>query len=59
MRGPHTSCHRGKRVVIVLRDGERVEDVFQDRRSRYVELRSGRRIDSAAIRSFRIARGKN
>lgn len=58
MKMPHTACRRNKRVVIVLRDGERIKDTFVERTdSKIVVLGSGRRIRAGEIKSFRLARG--
>ena len=39
MRIGHTAVHRGKRVLVILRSGERFEDVFEERTDRSVRLR--------------------
>lgn len=58
MRTPHTSCRQGKHVIVVLKDGTRIEDVFVERTGNFVILRDAGRVRAGTIRSFRLARGK-
>lgn len=48
MRCPHTSCYRGKRVIVVLRSGRRIVGKFQER------LRCAVVLDTATIRTDSI-----
>jgi len=52
---PHTSCRKGKRVVIRLKDGTRMTGKFVERKGRFVYLDSGR-IEAGKIKAFSIAR---
>lgn len=54
----HTHFTMGKRLRVVMRDGNVIEDHFIERTSRHVVLRSSGRILVADIRSMSIARGK-
>jgi hypothetical protein len=55
---PHTSVRKGKRVRIVLRDGEEIIDKFDNGTDRFVFLEGGRKIEKVTIRSFGIYRAK-
>jgi hypothetical protein len=54
---PHTRCHKGKRVLIYLRDGQRFEDYFEGYTSREIILRVRGKVRKADLRSLVIARG--
>lgn len=56
MRTPHTSCYRGKRVVVTMRDGVRIRDIFEYRTDKFVILREHGRIAKQRIRAFKIDR---
>ncbi len=57
MRIPHTPTHRGKRVRVVLKNGQVLVDRFQGRTDRWVELQSNGRIEKRWIQSFTIVKG--
>lgn len=50
----HTACHRGRRVLIVLRDGARVEDKFLNRTDKWVSLELYGKVYKRDIRSFTV-----
>jgi hypothetical protein len=54
---PHTSCHRGHWVLVILKDGTRVVGRFHERTDRAIMLRIGlddreRTIQKSDIRAF-------
>lgn len=53
MRTPHSSCRKGKRVRIILRNGNQIIDKFKDKKSNRIILDSGE-INIADIRAFSI-----
>jgi len=53
---PHTGCHRGKRVLIRLRDGTRISDVFHERNDKHIFLVNAGKIRKNSIKSFVIVR---
>lgn len=57
MRTPHLACHRGKRVVIILKSGDRIEDTFEEKKDKFVVLRSGRRVLCRTIRALWMPKG--
>lgn len=57
MKTPHTSCMRGKRVRIVLRDGTVLRGKFLERTHLHVVL-EGFRVRAREIKAFSIARGE-
>lgn len=57
MKTPHTGTHRGTRVLIRLKDGERIVDKFHERTKKYVMLESGRQLLRRDIKSFAIYKG--
>lgn len=57
MRVPHTACHRGKRVKIILKDGTQIIDYFQERTDKFVILRRLGRLGKDQIRAFMILKG--
>lgn len=56
MRTPHTAVKKGKRVKVVLKNGEEFVDKFIDRKSRYVTFET-RRVLKGDIKSFAIFKG--
>lgn len=52
----HTAAHRGKRVLVILRDGTRLVDRFEERNDRQVRLRKHGWIDKEDLRSLSIYR---
>ena len=52
----HTGAPRGKRVLVILRDGQRIVDKFVERTDTAVVLQSAGRILKKNIRSFSILR---
>jgi len=55
---PHTSCWKGKTVVILKRDGSKVVDKFMDRKSKYILLQKYGKIYNNEIRSFIIRKNQ-
>jgi hypothetical protein len=53
---PHSTCAKGKRVIVTLRDGRRFRDIFEDSNHAFVFLREQGRIHKENIRAFQIAR---
>lgn len=51
---PHTACHPGKRVLVVLMDGETFIDKFRDRTNSDVRFDDRGWISKARIKSFTI-----
>jgi hypothetical protein len=49
----HTSCPRGKKVLLILHDGTRIVGKFHDRTQTHVEL-EGRRVAKRDIRTFSL-----
>lgn len=58
MRIPHTSCHRGKRVKVVLKNGTEVIGRFENRTDKWIVLKDVGRINKADIRAFIILKGE-
>lgn len=54
---PHTSCPRGKRVRVVLRDGTIIDDRFLERTAKFVVFDS-HRFRVGEIKSLTIWRGQ-
>lgn len=60
MRTPHTNTHTGKRIRLILRDGDTLSGRFAGRTHRWVELDHAgtvRRVAKADIRAFIIVKG--
>ena len=53
MRTPHTSCHVGKRVQLIFRDGTKTISKFVTKKGGYVFLQNGK-YEIKRIRSFGI-----
>ena len=53
MRTPHTAAKKGKRVKVVLKNGEEFVDKFIDRKSRYVTFEN-RKVLKGDIKSFAV-----
>lgn len=51
---PHTACHRGKKVLVKLRDGTEFVARFHDRTDKYVFMEGHPRIPKSEILSFTI-----
>lgn len=58
MKTPHTSCFRGKRVIVTLRSGKRLLDKFIERTHNAVRLQEHGTIPTVKIRAFTIYRGQ-
>jgi len=56
-RAPHTRVHKGKKVLVVLRDGTRLVDRFQASTSTTIVLDEHGAVAKAALRSMSIVRG--
>jgi hypothetical protein len=56
---PHTSCKKGKKVVVILRSGFRILDKFVEKRSKGVILKKRGFVPTKNIRAFSIYRGQH
>lgn len=56
MRTPHLACKKGKKVIIGLRTGETIEDVFEEKHSQYIVVKDAGKIQIREIRFFLIKR---
>ena len=56
-RAPHTRVHKGKKVLVVLRDGTRLVDKFHAYTSTTIILDEHGAVAKAALRSMSIVRG--
>ena len=56
MRVPHTATNKGKRVEILLRNGQKLCGKFISRTDRFVVLDTGK-VAKADIRAFIIVKG--
>lgn len=52
---PHTSCQKGKRVLVRLKNGKRIVGKFIEKKGRYVYLEN-HKIESGRIKSLTIVR---
>ena len=52
---PHTSCAKGKRVLVILKDGRRIVDKFVERKGNAVVLETCR-LKPETIRAFALYR---
>ena len=52
----HLSCNKGKRVRVLLRNGEIIIDKFVEKKGRFVLL-EGRKLRTVEIKSFVIFKG--
>lgn len=55
---PHTSCKKGKRVIVTLKDGTRILDKFVEKKSKGIVLEEAGFINGQDIRAFSIYRGQ-
>ena len=58
MRTPHSSCPRGKRVRIVLANGNEFTERFIERTPKFI-VTEGHRLTVDQVRSFSIAKPKD
>lgn len=56
---PHTAVHRGKRVKVVLANGEQFIDKFWSRTGKYVFFQKRGKVIRGQIKSFTIWKGPN
>jgi hypothetical protein len=56
-RAPHTRVHKGKKVLVLLRDGTRLVDKFQAYTSTTIVLDAYGAVAKADLRSMSIVRG--
>ena len=56
-RAPHTRVHKGKKVLVVLRDGTRLVDRFQASTSTTIVLDEHGAVAKADLRFMSIVRG--
>lgn len=54
---PHTSTYKGKRVIIILKNGEQLIGKFMDKKAHFVILDKFK-IPIAMIKSFSIYKNK-
>lgn len=57
MRTPHTACRRGKRVRVVLLDGEVFIDKFRENTGKFVHFESHPKVIKGQIKAFTIVKG--
>lgn len=50
----HGGTYRGRKVLLVLRDGRRIADRFIEGRSRHIVLAIAGKVQRSAILSFRL-----
>lgn len=53
-RTGHTSAHRGKAVVVYMRDGRHIHGVYSEGRGRFIVLTDGRKILKSEMRCVTI-----
>jgi hypothetical protein len=56
-RAPHTRVHKGKKVLVLLRDGTRLVDQFHAYTSTTIVLYAYGAVAKADLRSMSIVRG--
>lgn len=54
---PHTACYPGKRVRVVLIDGTKFIDRFQERTPKWVFFKERGRVRRSTIKAFSIIKG--
>lgn len=59
MRTPHTSTYKGKTVLVILRDGIRIEDKFEDKKGGCIYLRDYGKVHIKDLRVFTIRKLKS
>lgn len=57
MKTPHTSAYRGKRVHVVLKNGQSFVDKFVEKTGRYVRFRNVGKVIRGDIKAFTIVKG--
>ena len=57
MKTAHTRCHKGKRVLVLLRDGTRFVDHFESYGSTWVYFRVAGKVAKVDLRVMSIAKG--
>lgn len=58
MRTPHTSCPRGKRVRVVLKDGTEFVDKFMEHTAGHLVIFAAHQVRQGDIKIFTILRAK-
>lgn len=58
MGTPHTRTTKGKRVLVILHDGTRLVDRFEERTDRQIRLREKGWVNKSEVRAF-VARFKD
>ena len=58
MSTPHTSCRKGKRVLVTTKDGRRIRGKFVERKGSYVVL-DNEQLRAGDIRAFVIDRSEH
>lgn len=59
MKTPHTSTYQGKTVFIRLKNGNKFEDKFMGKKSRFVILEKNGKVPIVEIKSFSIRKLKS
>jgi len=54
MRTPHTSTNKGKRVLVILRDGTKFVDKFMDKKGGFIYFEEHDRVRIDEVRAFTI-----
>lgn len=52
----HLSVQKGKRVIVVFKDGSRAEDKFIEKKGKYVHLKELGKVANGTISTLMIAR---
>jgi hypothetical protein len=53
----HMGVHRGKRVLVRMRDGTKFIDWFEDRTDRHLVLRNSGKVPKVQVKSMSYYRG--
>ncbi|NBV42554.1 hypothetical protein EBR96_07285 [bacterium] len=53
----HTSTYKGKRILIILKDGQKLIGKFKDKKSGYVITEEHGRIATGQIKAMTICKG--
>ena len=56
MRTPHTSCFRGTRVRIILKNGQIIDGKFKERTGNFIILFSGLKVRAGEVKAFMIVK---
>ncbi len=50
----HTSTNKGKRILIILKDGRKIVDKFKDKKSGYIITEEHGKISTSLVKSMTI-----